>query len=130
MFNESVGFRVRKGKMFVFNSKIGSYIIWQLWSLFLRLFRVVSNKESPVKDYYFLGVFLQSKALEYQSLSSILADVFICRREEDIRIWKPCLSESFSVKSFYRVSSLVLGCPSHLSHVWSGMVPPTGKVFL
>ena len=96
-------------------------------SLFLRLFRVVCNKESSVKDCYFwvgskVSWFVsfrrwlrQFEASESESLLSILANIFNCKGQVNIRIWKPCSSGSFFVGSFYGVSSIVLGSHSHLS---------------
>ena len=106
-------------------------MIGQLWSPLPRLFRVMSNKEASVKDYYFLDRskvswriscrrgLRYSEALEYESLQSTLANFFICRDEEDIRIWKHSSLGSFSVRSFYEVFSLALG--SHLTYPLCGV---------
>ena len=51
-------------------------------------------------------------------LSILLASVFICRGEEDLRIWKPCPSVSFSVGSFFGFFSIVLGI---VLKCWGGL---------
>ena len=94
VFNMSVGFRVGEGKnvRFLYDDWVG---IGKFWSLFPRLFRVACNKESSVKDCYFwvgskVSWFVsfrrglcQFEVLEYESLLSILANIFICWHEED-----------------------------------------------
>eukprot|EP00268_Persea_americana_P062604 TRINITY_DN8040_c1_g2_i5.p1 TRINITY_DN8040_c1_g2~~TRINITY_DN8040_c1_g2_i5.p1 ORF type:complete len:221 (+),score=17.67 TRINITY_DN8040_c1_g2_i5:284-946(+) len=141
IFNKSVGFRVGEGKnvRFWYDDWVG---IGKFWSLFPKLFRVICNKESFVKDCYFwvcLKVswsvsfrrgLCQFEVSEYKSLLSILANIFICRGGEDMHIWKPCSSGSISVGTFYGVSSVVLGSHSHLSQVWCGLAPPRVDVFL
>lgn len=69
-----------------------------LYVLLTRVFRVVSNKESSVKECYIWdGEHLswdvsvgrgQSDSIEFESLLSILANVFLFRAEADFHIWK------------------------------------------
>ena len=141
VFNKSVGFRVGEGKNihFWYDDWVA---IGKFWPLFPRLFRVVCNKESSVKDCYFWVSskvswfvsfsrgFCQFEVSDYESLLSILVNVFICKGEEHIRIWKPCPLGRISIGSFYGVSSIVLGSHSHLSQVWCGLAPPRVEVFL
>lgn len=82
--------------------------------LFHKLFRMVSNKMSLARDIYeeegsnlmscnvpFRRVhhFEESK---FESLSSILSNVFSCREVANVCIWKPSPLWVFSTKLYYK----------------------------
>ena len=54
---------------------------------------------------------------EYSHLLSLLSNVLICREEENILIWKPCVSGAFSSMSFYRELEQDLGVRA-IGHVF------------
>ena len=108
-----MGFRVGEGKsvLFLFDDWVG---IGPFWSLLPRLFRVVSNKESSVKDCYFWDgskvswhvscrrVLRQPRGIEYESLLSILANAFICRVRKtfvfgSLALWGVSLLDHFII---------------------------------
>ena len=87
MFCIGVGFNAREG------SRVHLWldvwvVLYTLCQLYTRLFRVVSNKESTVKDYYvwvgnslswrvgFRRVSRQLEVLEYESISMVLTFLF------------------------------------------------------
>lgn len=113
----------------------GSFIF-----VFPRLFRVVVNKFSSVKENYEgAGGFvswemsfrrgLRLSKEEHGSLLSLLSNVFICREEVDRRIWKPCLSSAFSMKSFTRGLEGILEAKHPSSLVWLGLARHRVKAF-
>lgn len=68
--------------------------------MFPRLFQITSNEESSIKDFYVWDwdkvsrevsvrrVLCLTELGEFESLSSILANVFLCRNSADKRISK------------------------------------------
>lgn len=91
-----------------------------VYILLTRVFRVVSNEDSSVKECYIWDgehlswdvsvgrVLRQSDSIEFESLLSILANVFLFTAEADFRIWKPDSSVAYSVLSI-RSRILLLG---------------------
>ena len=111
-----------------------------LCRLFPRVFRVVANRESSVKDCYCWvgdnvswGVSVrralhQSELVEFESSSSLLSNTFLCRDIVDCCIWKPDCSGLFSSKSFYRELDLIDEKRS-CALVWMGLAPPRVEAF-
>lgn len=104
--------------------------------LFARLFRVALDKEVSVKDcYVWVGdkvscvVRFRTALHPFESLWSLLSNVFIRRNEADSRVWKPKPSDSFSSKSFYKAMESTVLVHSSCSQVWLGIVPPRVKAF-
>lgn len=71
----------------------------------------------------------QSKESEFESLLSLLSNVFICIKECDFHIWKFCPTEDFSSKSFAKELEVVLGARVTSSLVWMGVASPRIKAF-
>ena len=106
-----MGFIVGSGVSvrFWFDDWVG---VESLGSLFPRLFRVVSNKQSSVHECNscegdrivwripLRRTLRQLEEFEYESLLSLLSNIFLCRDVNDTRIWKPSGLGLFSVKSF------------------------------
>lgn len=63
----------------------------------------------------------QSEVSEFESMSSLLSNVFICRGEADLRIWKPDPCDVFSPKSFCRELEEISNVRSSNSLVWVGL---------
>ena len=69
-------------------------------NLFSMVFRIVSNKESAIKDCYvwiadkefwdlrFRTVLGKSESIEFESLMSLLSNVLFCMDTVDAHIWK------------------------------------------
>lgn len=101
-FAKGIGFFVGQGRRarFWLDNWIG---LGPFCVLYPRVFRVVTNKDSFVRDCYvwrghevvwtlaFRRDLHQSKDAQYKELSSFLTNVFLWR-EEDSRIWKPSIS--------------------------------------
>lgn len=83
-----------------------------LCGLFLRIFRVVSNRKSIIFDCYkvrnscilwgvsFRRWLCPSKEAQYEELFSILSNIFFCKNFKDSCIWKDSIFREFSLKAF------------------------------
>lgn len=134
LLSKGVGFVVGDGRCirFWFDDLVGR---GPLCELFPRLFRVVSNKEVYISDYYevrdgsvvwgvsFRRVLRQVEEVQYRELLSILFNIFLCRSSKDSRIWKPSLSREFSAKAFYLALEGNHYSRFSSSLVWLGLVP-------
>ena len=111
-----------------------------LFLSFPRLFRVVVNKAS-IQDYCvgwggvgswnvsFRRAWRLSEESEYESLVSLLSNVFICRDVTDSRIWKPIAFSKFSCKSFSRELEDSTQSKASSSLAWQGLAPPRVEGF-
>ena len=77
----------------------------------------------------FIRALCQSESSEYESMISLLFDVFICRDLAGSRIWKPSPFGAFSCRSFYRELEAPLAGRVPASHVWIGVAPPRMEAF-
>lgn len=71
----------------------------------------------------------QFEELEHVSLLSLLSNVFICRDEENLCMWKSCPSGEFSMKSFSRGLDVLPEAKSSSFLVWEGLAPPIVEAF-
>lgn len=53
-------------------------------------------------------VLCEPEESKYSSLLSMLSNVFLCRGEVDLRIWKPCPFDVFFSKYFFMTTERIL----------------------
>lgn len=67
--------------------------------------------------------------MESESLSSLLANIFLCRDAAEICIWNSDSAGLFSSRSFYREIDPFSAVQSPCASIWMGLVPPRVKAF-